>query len=70
MWDCFSVGIGGRYWRFDARGFGDLEATVVGVTNPAPQPGCDPVEPAWKGFESFKGYVHPRQPTAKTPKSP
>jgi predicted pyridoxine 5'-phosphate oxidase superfamily flavin-nucleotide-binding protein len=29
----------------------------------APQPGCDPVEPAWKGFEIFQGYVHPRQPT-------
>ena len=31
----------------------------------APQPGCDPVEPAWKGFDLFKGYVHPRQPTAR-----
>lgn len=30
-----------------------------------PKAGCDPVEPAWKGFEMFKGYVHPRQPTAK-----
>jgi hypothetical protein len=28
-----------------------------------PQPGSDPVEPAWKGFDMFKGYVHPRQPT-------
>jgi predicted pyridoxine 5'-phosphate oxidase superfamily flavin-nucleotide-binding protein len=28
-----------------------------------PQPGCDPVEPAWKGFDLFKGYVHPRQPS-------
>ena len=26
-----------------------------------PQPGGEPVEPAWKGFELFKGYVHPRQ---------
>ena len=34
-----------------------------------PQPGCDPVEPAWKGFDLFKDYVHPRQPTAKTPSS-
>ena len=34
-----------------------------------PQPGVDPVEPAWKGFDLFKGYVHPRQPTAKTPRS-
>ena len=31
----------------------------------APQAGCAPVEPAWKGFDLFKGYVHPRQPTAK-----
>src|SRR6476659_1554457 len=30
-----------------------------------PKPGCDPVEPAWKGFDIFKGYVHPRQPTAR-----
>jgi hypothetical protein len=28
-----------------------------------PRPGCDPVEPAWKSFEMFEGYVHPRQPT-------
>ena len=34
-----------------------------------PQPGADPVEPAWKGFDIFKGYVHPRQETAKTPRS-
>ena len=29
-----------------------------------PQPGSDPVEPAWKGFADFKDHVHPRQPTA------
>jgi uncharacterized protein len=29
-----------------------------------PQPGCPPVEPAWKGFDDFKDHVHPRQPTA------
>jgi predicted pyridoxine 5'-phosphate oxidase superfamily flavin-nucleotide-binding protein len=28
-----------------------------------PQPGRDPVEPAWKGFDAFKDAVHPRQPT-------
>jgi hypothetical protein len=28
-----------------------------------PQPGREPVEPAWKGFELFKDYVHPRQRT-------
>jgi uncharacterized protein len=27
-----------------------------------PQPGCDPVEPAWKVFPDFRDYVHPRQP--------
>ncbi len=26
-----------------------------------PQPGCDPVEPAWKDFADFRDYVHPRQ---------
>jgi predicted pyridoxine 5'-phosphate oxidase superfamily flavin-nucleotide-binding protein len=31
----------------------------------APKAGCDPVEPAWKGFDLFNGYVHPRQPTAR-----
>ena len=28
-----------------------------------PQPGRDPVEPAWKGFADFRDCVHPRQPT-------
>jgi predicted pyridoxine 5'-phosphate oxidase superfamily flavin-nucleotide-binding protein len=28
-----------------------------------PQSGGEPVEPAWKGFELFRGYVHPRQRT-------
>jgi predicted pyridoxine 5'-phosphate oxidase superfamily flavin-nucleotide-binding protein len=28
-----------------------------------PRPGRDPVEPNWKSFEIFEGYVHPRQPT-------
>lgn len=30
-----------------------------------PQPGHEPPEPAWKGFEMFKDVVHPRQPTWK-----
>jgi hypothetical protein len=30
-----------------------------------PKAGSDPVEPAWKGFDIFKGFVHPRQPTAR-----
>jgi uncharacterized protein len=30
-----------------------------------PKPGQDPVEPAWKAFDMFKGYVHPRHPTAR-----
>jgi hypothetical protein len=38
VWDCFNVGVGGRYWRFDARGSGDLEQSVIGFTNPASQP--------------------------------
>jgi uncharacterized protein len=31
----------------------------------APRPGCEPPEPAWKGFADFKDYIHPRQPTFK-----
>jgi len=37
-----------------------------GTTKPskhAPQPDYDPPEPAWKGFEQFKDYIHPRQRT-------
>jgi hypothetical protein len=30
-----------------------------------PQAGCEPPEPAWKGFDSFKDVMHPRQPTWK-----
>ncbi len=37
--------------------------TLVEPSAYAPQPGQDPVEPAWKGFDLFKGYVHPRAPT-------
>jgi hypothetical protein len=28
-----------------------------------PRPGYEPPEPAWKGFDDFKDYVHPRQKT-------
>jgi len=38
VWDCFSVGLGGRYWRFDTRGTGNLEQMVVGIANPMSQP--------------------------------
>jgi hypothetical protein len=38
VWDCFNIGVGGRYWRFDARGSGDLEQSVIGFTNPMSQP--------------------------------
>jgi predicted pyridoxine 5'-phosphate oxidase superfamily flavin-nucleotide-binding protein len=31
----------------------------------APRPDVDPPEPAWKGFDSFKDVVHPRQQTFK-----
>jgi uncharacterized protein len=37
-----------------------------GTTAPskyAPRPGYTPPEPAWKGFDDFKDYVHPRQKT-------
>jgi predicted pyridoxine 5'-phosphate oxidase superfamily flavin-nucleotide-binding protein len=29
----------------------------------APRPQYQPPEPAWKGFDDFKGYIHPRQKT-------
>jgi predicted pyridoxine 5'-phosphate oxidase superfamily flavin-nucleotide-binding protein len=32
-----------------------------------PKPGRDAPEPAWKGFDSLKDAVHPRQPTWKGP---
>ena len=41
---------------------------TMSMTDPsiyAPRPGCEPVEPAWKGFADFKDYVHPRQMTAR-----
>ena len=31
----------------------------------APRPAYEPPEPAWKGFDSFKDAIHPRQPTFK-----
>ncbi len=30
-----------------------------------PQPGREPPEPAWKGFDDFKACIHPRQPVFK-----
>ena len=30
-----------------------------------PRPGYTTPEPAWKGFDDFKGHVHPRAPTWK-----
>jgi hypothetical protein len=38
VWDCFTIGLGGRYWRIESKGAGDLEQMVIGVTNPAAQP--------------------------------
>jgi len=36
---------------------------MTGPSIYTPQPQCEPPEPAWKGFDDFKDYVHPRQPT-------
>jgi len=30
----------------------------------APRAGYEPPEPAWKGFDDFRGYIHPRQKTS------
>ena len=40
-------------------------STLAEPSEYVPQPGRDPVEPAWKGFDAFKDAVHPRQPTFK-----
>jgi uncharacterized protein len=39
--------------------------TLVEPSVYAPHPGCEPVEPAWKGFADFREYMHPRQKTAR-----
>jgi hypothetical protein len=39
----------------------DMAMTAPSIYTPQAQ--CDPLEPAWKGFDSFKDAVHPRQPT-------
>jgi hypothetical protein len=31
---------------------------MTGPSIYAPQPKCEPLEPAWKSFDSFKDYVH------------
>lgn len=38
---------------------------MTGPSIYTPQPKCETPEPAWKGFDSFKDVVHPRQPTFK-----
>ena len=38
---------------------------LVDPSTYAPRPGVEPPEPAWKGFDSFKDCIHPRQPTFK-----
>jgi predicted pyridoxine 5'-phosphate oxidase superfamily flavin-nucleotide-binding protein len=36
-----------------------------GPSQYCPRPSYDPPEPAWKGFDAFKDYVHPRQKTPR-----
>ena len=38
---------------------------MTGPSIYTPQPKSEMPEPAWKGFDSFKDVVHPRQPTFK-----
>jgi len=39
VWDCFNLGVGGRYWRLDAQsGTADLEQTIIGFPSPTSQP--------------------------------
>ncbi|MBI1211754.1 MAG: pyridoxamine 5'-phosphate oxidase family protein [Alphaproteobacteria bacterium] len=55
--------------RVSARAiFPNCPRYVPGGDGPSPycpRPGEEPVEPAWKTFDVFKDYVHPRQPTPK-----
>jgi len=37
--------------------------TLAEPSEYVPQPGRDPVEPAWKCYDALKDAVHPRQPT-------
>jgi predicted pyridoxine 5'-phosphate oxidase superfamily flavin-nucleotide-binding protein len=43
--------------------------TLLEPSKYAPEAGRDPIEPAWKGFDDFKAFVHPRQPTARGDKA-
>lgn len=36
---------------------------LLAASDYTPEAGCEPVEPAWKGFDLFKDAIHPRQPT-------
>jgi predicted pyridoxine 5'-phosphate oxidase superfamily flavin-nucleotide-binding protein len=36
-----------------------------GPSKYAPRPDYQPPEPTWKGFDDFKDYIHPRQPTPR-----
>jgi hypothetical protein len=36
-----------------------------GPSQYCPRPDYEPPEPAWKGFDVFKDFIHPRQPTPK-----
>jgi uncharacterized protein len=38
---------------------------LVSPSDYVPKAGCEPLEPAWKGFDAFKDVVHPRAPTAR-----
>jgi len=38
---------------------------LVAPSDYVPKAGCEPLEPAWKGFDDFKDVVHPRAPTAR-----
>ena len=37
--------------------------TILPPSKYAPRPDYQPPEPTWKGFDDFKDYIHPRQPT-------
>ena len=38
---------------------------MIGPSIYTPQPKCEALEPAWKSWDSFKDFMHPRQATFK-----
>jgi predicted pyridoxine 5'-phosphate oxidase superfamily flavin-nucleotide-binding protein len=38
---------------------------MISPSDYVPKAGCEPLEPAWKGFDDFRDVVHPRAPAPR-----